>query len=61
MTEKEKYIGAYLDGYFSDKNTDYGMKYISMLNNAIEEAEIKYKDYKKKINEERRTNSQKNK
>jgi len=28
MTDKEKYIGAYLDSYFSDKNTDNGIKYI---------------------------------
>ena len=49
MTPKDKYIGAYLDGYFSDKNLDYGIKYISLLEQAIIEAEIKYKDYKKKI------------
>jgi len=49
MTAKDKYIGAYLDGYFSDKDLEYGMKYISMLNNAITEAEIKYKEYGKNL------------
>ena len=47
MTEKQKYIGAYLDGYFSDKKVPYGMQYYSMLENAINEAEKKWKKYKK--------------
>jgi len=47
MTDKQKYIGAFLDGYFSDKKVDYGMKYYSMLNNAIDVAKKKWKKYKK--------------
>lgn len=49
MTEKQKYIGAFLDGYFSDKKVDYGMQYYSMLNNAIDVAEKKWKKYKKQL------------
>ena len=47
MTEKQKYIGAFLDGYFSDKKVEFGMQYYSMLNNAIDIAEKKWKKYKK--------------
>lgn len=47
MTEKQKYIGAFLDGYFSDKNIEYGMCYISMMNNALDIAKKKWKIYKK--------------
>jgi hypothetical protein len=47
MTEKQKYIGAFLDGYFSDKKVEFGMSYYSMLNNAIDIAEKKWKKYKK--------------
>jgi hypothetical protein len=47
MTEKQKYIGAFLDGYFSDKKVEFGMQYYSMLNNAINIAEKKWKQYKK--------------
>ena len=47
MTEKQKYIGAFLDGYFSDKKVEFGMQYYSMLNNAIDIAEKKWKQYKK--------------
>ena len=43
MTEKQKYIGAFLDGYFSDKKLKYGMQYISMLNNATDIAKKKWK------------------
>ena len=51
MTKKE-YIGAYLDGYFSDKKISYGFKYFKMLEEAEEKAEKKWKLYKqyKKIN-----------
>jgi hypothetical protein len=47
MTEKQKYIGGYLDGYFSDKKVPFGMQYYSMLENAITQAEKKWKKYKK--------------
>ena len=47
MTEKQKYIGAFLDCYFSDKKVEFGMQYYSMLNNAIDIAEKKWKQYKK--------------
>ena len=47
MSEKQKYIGAFLDGYFSDKKVEFGMQYYSMLNNAIDIAEKKWKQYKK--------------
>lgn len=44
MTEKQKYVGAFLDGYFSDKKmTEYGMKYHSLLEVAIKNAEINWK------------------
>ena len=46
MTEKQKYIGAFLDGYFSDKEVEFGMQYYSMLNNAIDIAEKKWKKIK---------------
>ena len=47
MTEKQKYIGAFLDGYFSDKKVEFGMQYYSMLSNATDIAEKKWKKYKK--------------
>lgn len=47
MTEKQKYIGAFLDGYFADKKIEFGMQYYSMLNNAIDIAKKKWKKYKK--------------
>lgn len=48
MTKKEKYIGAFLDGYFLDKEfKEYGIEYISALNIATEKAEKKWKKYKK--------------
>jgi len=47
MTEKQKYISAFLDGYFTENKLDYGMKYISKLNNAIDLAKKKWKKYKK--------------
>ena len=43
MTKKQKYINAFLDGYFSDKKVVFGIKYYSMLNNAIDIAENNYK------------------
>ena len=47
MKDKQKYIGAYLYGYFSDKKVPFGMYYYSMLNNAIIKAEKQWKKYKK--------------
>ena len=47
MTEKEKYIGAFLDGYFSDKNfPEYNKIYISSLESATKLANKKWKQYK---------------
>ena len=47
MTEKQKYIGAFLDGYFSDKKVEFVMQYYSMLSNATDIAEKKWEKYKK--------------
>ena len=49
MTEKQKYIGAYLDGYFSDKKLEYGLAYFNALKKATKKANKKYKQYKKPI------------
>ena len=47
MTEKQKYIGAFLDGYFIDKKfKEYGMDYIFWLENATKKAKKKWKQYK---------------
>lgn len=48
MSEKQKYIGAYLDGYFSDKKIKYGLKYFSMLEKATKKAKKKWEEYNKK-------------
>lgn len=60
MTKKQEYIGAFLDGYFSDKEVlEFGMHYHSMLRNATDLAEKKWKHYKKQkkiYNESRRIN-----
>lgn len=48
MTEKEKYIGAFLDGYFSDKLLNYGFTYFNEVENATKLAKKKWKQYKKK-------------
>lgn len=48
MTEKQKYIGAFLDGYFADKKfKEYGMAYILELENGTQKAKKKWKQYKK--------------
>lgn len=47
MTEKQKYIGAFLDGYFENSKLEYGIHYISKLNNATDIAKKKWKQYKK--------------
>lgn len=45
MTEKQKYVEAYLDGYFSDKKMEYGFKYFRMLEKATKDALKKWKKY----------------
>ncbi len=47
MTEKQKYIGAFLDGYFENIDVEYGMKYFKILDEATEKAEKMWKKYKK--------------
>jgi hypothetical protein len=48
MTPKEKYIGAFLDGYFADKNfPHYNLHYIQALEEAEKKAKKKWKQYKK--------------
>ena len=48
MTEKQKYIGAFLDGYFSDKKIQYGFFYFEELEKANKKAKKKYKIMKAK-------------
>lgn len=45
--KKKDYIGAFLDGYFVENKIEYGMLYFSVLANAEELAERKWKQYKK--------------
>lgn len=45
MTKKQKYINAFLDGYFSDKKEKYGMSYYNLLEKATKKADKKYKQY----------------
>ncbi len=48
MTEKEKYIGAFLDGYFIDKKfSEYNFDYIRALEDANKKAKKKWRQYKK--------------
>ena len=47
MKEKQKYIGAFLDGYFAENKVEYGMLYFSILDNATKMAKKKWKQYKK--------------
>lgn len=47
MNEKQKYISAYLDGYFSDKNYLYGFGYFNALEKAGKLAKKSYKKFKK--------------
>lgn len=47
MTEKQKYIGAYLDGYFSDKKLEYGFEYFNELERATKRAKKSFKRYTK--------------
>ena len=45
MTEKEKYIGAFLDGYFHDKELDYNLLYFKIRDKAEKLAKKKWKKY----------------
>jgi hypothetical protein len=47
LSEKQKYIGAFLDGYFSSNNFEYGFAYFSALGEATKKANKKWKKYKK--------------
>lgn len=48
MTEKQKYIGAFLDGYFQDKKfSEYNFNYIRTLENGEKKARKKWKQYRK--------------
>lgn len=47
MTEKQKYIGAFLDGYFHDKELDYNLLYFKIRDKAEKLAKKKWKQYKK--------------
>ena len=60
MSEKQKYIGAFLEGYFSDKKVEFGMQYYSMLSNAIDIAENMWKQYKKQYKKQNICKSNKN-
>ena len=44
---KKEYIGAFLDGYFSDKFLNYGFVYFNELEKAENLAIKKWKEYKK--------------
>lgn len=47
MTKKQKYIGAFLDGYFSDKKfIEYDFEYIEAVQLAEKLAKKSYKKYK---------------
>tara|TARA_R110000782_G_scaffold133331_1_gene225709 strand:+ start:302 stop:478 length:177 start_codon:yes stop_codon:yes gene_type:complete len=49
MKKKEKYISAFLDGYFAHcvRSNSFGMSYYYVLEFATEQAEKKWKQYKK--------------
>lgn len=47
MTDKQKYIGAFLDGYFSDKKLEYGFQYFAHLKEAEKLANKRWKQYNK--------------
>ena len=49
MTEKQKYIGAFLDGYFSDKELDYNLLYFNIRDKAEKLAKKKWKKYKNQL------------
>jgi len=48
MTNKQEYIGAFLDGYFVDKKfSEYNFEYIRALEDAEKKAKKRWKQYKK--------------
>jgi hypothetical protein len=47
LTEKQKYIAAFLDGYFYDKKLDYNLLYFKIIEKGEKMAEKKWKEYKK--------------
>lgn len=49
LTEKQKYIAAFLDGYFVDKFLNYGFTYFNELEKAEKLANKKWEFYKKQI------------
>lgn len=49
---KQEYIGAFLDGYFSDKELDYGLAYLHQLERAEKLAKKQYKKYEKQFAKE---------
>jgi hypothetical protein len=53
MTKKQKYISAYLDGYFSDKNIKYGFSYFNELDKTRKQAEKNYMKTQNLINFEK--------
>ena len=48
MTKKQKYIGAFLDGYFAKSKIEYNFKYFEQLKQAEKLAKKSYKKYKNK-------------
>lgn len=48
MKQKQKYIGAFLDGYFAKSKNEYNFKYFEQLEDATKLAKAKWKQYKKK-------------
>ena len=50
MNEKQKYIGAFLDGYFyAVKKENYGFAYFNQLEKATKKAKKKWKKYKNQL------------
>jgi len=47
MTKKQKYISAFLDGYFIKSKLEYNFKYFEQLEEAEKLAKEKWKRYKK--------------
>jgi hypothetical protein len=48
MKPKDKYIGAFLDGYFADKKIEeYSFQYFNQIEDAAKLAKKKWKQYKK--------------
>jgi hypothetical protein len=49
MTEKQKYIGAYIYGYMNNHGLEYGFKYLHMLEIAEKKAKKSWKKYIKQL------------